>query len=300
MAPSPEASSPRPDRRAQPVRVPRVPARAGRAACASRTSRCCPARPFPLGATWNGTGTNFSLFSESAAARRTVPVRRRRPRDPRSDPRGNRVHPSRVPARRRAGSALRLPRARAVVAAAGRAQQPAEVAARSVRQGGHRCGRLGSARLSVSLRRREPSEHERQRALHAEVGRRQPVLRLGQRPAAGHAVARDARVRGARQGLHADAPVGAAEPPRHVRGARGPRRRRLVRRARCHRGRADAGAPVRARPPARADGPAQLLGLQLDRLLRAARRVQRHRRSRPAGAGVQADGAHVARRRASK
>jgi glycogen operon protein len=25
-----------------------------------------PGRPFPLGATWDGTGTNFSLFSEHA------------------------------------------------------------------------------------------------------------------------------------------------------------------------------------------------------------------------------------------
>ena len=26
-----------------------------------------PGRPFPLGATWDGTGTNFALFSETAA-----------------------------------------------------------------------------------------------------------------------------------------------------------------------------------------------------------------------------------------
>ena len=25
-----------------------------------------PGRPFPLGATWDGNGTNFSLFSENA------------------------------------------------------------------------------------------------------------------------------------------------------------------------------------------------------------------------------------------
>ena len=37
-----------------------------------------PGRPFPLGATWDGQGTNFSLFSEHADARRAVPVRRRR------------------------------------------------------------------------------------------------------------------------------------------------------------------------------------------------------------------------------
>ena len=42
-------------------------------------------------------------------------------------------------------------------------------------------------------------------------------------------------------------------------------------------------APARARP-------AQLLGVQLDRLLRAAPRIQQLRRARPAGAGVPADG----------
>ena len=65
MSPSPEASSPRPDRRAQPVRVPRVP-RAQDAPPAVANLAVLPGTPFPLGATWNGTGTNFSLFSESA------------------------------------------------------------------------------------------------------------------------------------------------------------------------------------------------------------------------------------------
>ena len=37
-----------------------------------------PGDPFPLGAHWDGGGTNFSLFSENATARRAVPVRRGR------------------------------------------------------------------------------------------------------------------------------------------------------------------------------------------------------------------------------
>jgi len=35
---------------------------------ASRRARVWPGRPYPLGATWNGQGTNFALFSENATA----------------------------------------------------------------------------------------------------------------------------------------------------------------------------------------------------------------------------------------
>ena len=37
-----------------------------------------PGAAYPLGATWDGWGTNFALFSEAAEARRAVPVRRGR------------------------------------------------------------------------------------------------------------------------------------------------------------------------------------------------------------------------------
>ena len=43
--------------------------------------RVWPGRPYPLGATWDGAGTNFAVFSEAAEVGRAVPVRRgRRPR----------------------------------------------------------------------------------------------------------------------------------------------------------------------------------------------------------------------------
>ncbi|HKP14803.1 MAG TPA: hypothetical protein VJT85_02005, partial [Gemmatimonadaceae bacterium] len=32
------------------------------------TLRIWPGRPYPLGATWDGTGVNFALFSENATA----------------------------------------------------------------------------------------------------------------------------------------------------------------------------------------------------------------------------------------
>ncbi|MGH8978128.1 MAG: glycogen debranching protein GlgX [Acidimicrobiia bacterium] len=65
MSISPEASSPQPDRRARPVRAPRVP-RAQDAPPHVANLAVLPGTPFPLGAAWNGTGTNFSLFSEAA------------------------------------------------------------------------------------------------------------------------------------------------------------------------------------------------------------------------------------------
>ena len=69
--------------------------------------------------------------------------------------------------------------------------------------------------------------------------------------------------------------------------------------ARHHGDRADARAPVRPRPPPRAARPAQLLGLQLDRLPRSAQRLHRRRprggRAAGSGAGVQVDGQGAAR-----
>ena len=65
MAAPPEANEPRPDRRAGAVSVPRVP-RAQDAPPRVANYAVLPGAPFPLGAAWNGTGTNFSLFSESA------------------------------------------------------------------------------------------------------------------------------------------------------------------------------------------------------------------------------------------
>ena len=66
-------------------------------------------------------------------------------------------------------------------------------------------------------------------------------------------------------------------------------------RPRHHRDRAHAGAPVRAGRHPPAEGPAQLLGLQHDRLLRAAQRVRQRHHGRAARAGVQGHGPRPAR-----
>ena len=52
--------------------------------------RSGPARPYPLGATYDGAGTNFALFSEVAEGR-ALPVRRRGQGDPRRPARGRRL-----------------------------------------------------------------------------------------------------------------------------------------------------------------------------------------------------------------
>jgi glycogen operon protein len=66
MVVPPDANLPRPDRRARSVPGPRVP-RVQDAPPRVANLAVLPGEPFPLGATWNGTGTNFSLFSEVAS-----------------------------------------------------------------------------------------------------------------------------------------------------------------------------------------------------------------------------------------
>ena len=121
-----------------------------------------PGKPFPLGARYDGDGTNFSLFSENAERVELclfdeggddLEVRV----DVRSGPRSLAL----LSARSRARPALRLSRARSVRPATGSSLQPGEAAARSVRQGDrrHRCrGRRAS--LRVRTRRSEDADLE--------------------------------------------------------------------------------------------------------------------------------------------
>ena len=65
-----------------------------------------PGRPYPLGATYDGTGTNFALFSEVAERVELCLIADGRHRDPRRPDRGRRVRVARLPARAsRPGSA---------------------------------------------------------------------------------------------------------------------------------------------------------------------------------------------------
>jgi hypothetical protein len=94
----------------------------------------------------------------------------------------------------------------------------------------------------------------RLRPAHDEVGRHQPLLRLGPRPPPNHdyheSVIYEAHVKGMTM-THPDVPE---EHPRHLRRHGAPGRGRPPRQARRHRGRADAGAPVRQDPTCRTRG----------------------------------------------
>ena len=102
----------------------------------------------------------------------------------------------------------------------------------------------------------------RQRRPCAPGGRRRSGVHVGRRPAAAHALARDAHLRTAREGLHRDAPRHPRAPARHVSRAgvgTGDPPPALARR---HGGGTDARPPPRGRLAPRAAGAVELLGLQ--------------------------------------
>ena len=252
---------------------------------------------YPLGATFDGSGTNFALFSSvadrvelclfDAAGVETRVELTERDAD---------IWHGYLPGRP-ARPALRLPGARAVRPQERAPLQPDQAAARPVREGGRRRRRLGRGVLLLPVEQPQGRQQQGLRAARAQVGRGQPLLRLVRRPLTQDALPRDGDLRGARQGAHHDAPDGARVDARHVRRPRAPGDDRALREARHHRDRAHAGAPLRPRPPPARARAVQLLGLQLDRLLRPARRLLRRRQRRAAGARVQGDGARAAPRR---
>ena len=113
----------------------------GRPSATERRVRVWPGSPAPLGATWDGEGTNFAIFSEHATAVDLCLFDR--PEDGQEsaqDPsaRADRPDLARVSAGRASGPALRLPGARTVRAGGGPPVQPGQAAARSLRQGDQR------------------------------------------------------------------------------------------------------------------------------------------------------------------
>ena len=201
-----------------------------------------PGQPYPLGATYDGMGTNFSVFSEVAERVELCLFDARRHRDPGRPARERRPLLARLPAQHGPRPALRLPGPRPLPTptrgcAATRpssSSTPTPRPSRARSSGASRCSTTGSPTPRHSTQRR------RQRPQHAQGGRHQPLLRLGQRPSPPHAVARVGGLRGPRQGLH-------PAPPRHPRGPAGHLRRpgppgvdRVPEGARGHRRRAAA------------------------------------------------------------
>ena len=197
-----------------------------------RVTEVWPGGPFPLGADWDGDGTNFSLFTENAERvelclfddddnEERVELTERTALNwhcylPGVGPGqryGYRVH------------GPYEPDARAPL-------QPAQAADRPLRQGDRGHGRLGRGQRAA-LRARRASGDDADLELDDEddarrdpqVRRRRPALRLGGRPPAAHAVARDGDLRDARQGLHQAPPGRARGPARHLRRAGRPTRR---------------------------------------------------------------------------
>ena len=207
-----------------------------------------PGRPFPLGPTWDGHGTNFSLFSENAdgvelclfddeGREERVGVAQRTSHN-------WHVYLPGVGPGQRYGYRV----SRAVGADRRPSLQPGEAPDRSlcegdrgpdrVRQGegarlcpgpGGRAGRGGLGACDPALRR----------------DRR--LVRLGGRRASAAPMGRDGDLRAARQGVHAAHARRARRPARHVRGPRLGRRCRASARSGDHRGRAPPGPPHRRR-----------------------------------------------------
>ena len=234
--------------------------------------------PFPLGPTWDGNGTNFSLFSEHAQRvelclfdEDDARSASRSPTAPRST--GTATCPASAPARATA-TASTAPTSPRRATASTRPSCCIDPYAKAIE--GNVDWEAANALPYVPDAEDpenadlEPDDEDSAPAIPKclVVDDR---LRLGGRRAAAHPVERDGHLRGPREGLH-EAPSRCARgPARHLRRPGLRAGDRLPQGARRHRGRAAADPPHRRRElPARA-GPDQLLGLQLDRLPRAAR-----------------------------
>ena len=232
------------------------------------TMRVWPGTPHPLGATWDGEGVNFALFSRHATDVQLCIFEHAEDAVPTftvHDAPGHRLGLVLLPARRPARHPLRLPGRRAVGPRAGTPIQPRQAPHRSLRQGGERTHPLERRDLRAQSRRRGRRPHARPPGLgrvDAEVGGGRPGIHVGGRPRAAHALEPYGHLRVPRPGHDDDAPGGARTPPGHLPGPVHRRHDRSLPRPRDHRRRAHAGAPVRRRPAPGRAGSDQLLGLQ--------------------------------------
>ena len=237
-----------------------------------------PGRPNPRGATFDGAGVNFAVWSQ-VATRVEICLYDAADPDARDgslrSSRDDRARLSRLRAGPGGRAALRPSRARPLRARARAPLQPEQAARRSVRQGDLGRGRLvaAGARLQAGRGRRRAGRPDdrpaRQRPGRPEERDRRRSLRLGRRPAARDAVARDDHLRGARARLHQAASRGAGAAARQLRRPGPSRGHRPPQGAGHHRDRASARSRVRRRRLPRGSVAAELLGLQHARLLRA-------------------------------
>ncbi len=188
----------------------------------SRPDRLLPGLPYPLGATWDGLGTNFAVFSANAtkielclfdpSARRQIAALRAAGM--------HRRGLARLPAQRARRPDLRLSRARSLRAAPWPSLQSPQAAARSLCAApGRRASHLRRAvRLPRELAARRPLlRPARQRARHVEGGGGRRQLQLGRRSPARRAVVRYRHLRGPCARPQHAAPGPAAQRARNLR-----------------------------------------------------------------------------------
>ena len=227
-------------------------------------------KAYPLGATYDGSGTNFAVFSEAAEKVELCLFGRGRTLESQGDAaRGRRLRLARLHPQHRARPALRLPGVRPVRSCGGAALQPEQAADRPVREGDRRHLRVEPVAVRLQLRRSRQPQRRRLGGQHAQVGGDQPVLRLGRGSPARARIRRHRHLRGARQGAHPDAPGHPGEHSRDVCRRRTPGDHRAPEVVGRQRDRVDADASLRRRLDVDRQGADQLLGLQHHRLLRA-------------------------------
>ncbi len=143
-----------------------------------------PGKAYPLGATYDGSGTNFAVFSEVAEKVELCLFDADGTEIQGDAARGRRLRLARLHPQHRARPALRLPRARPLRSGRRTTVQPEQAAARPVRQGHRRHLRVEPVAVRLQLRRSRQPQRRRLGGQHAQVGGDQPVLRLGRRPPA--------------------------------------------------------------------------------------------------------------------
>ncbi len=181
-----------------------------------------PGRPFPLGATWDGEGTNFALWSSTATGVEVCLF----------DDEGTEVRvplehstfqvwhgylPGVVPGQRY-GFRVDGPND----PSRGLFHNRGQAADRPVRPGDRGCVRRQPGGV-----RRQPGRFG---AVRAPLGARARGLPVGRGPTTAHPVGRHRHLRTARSRLHHDAPGRAAAPAGHLRRTRTPGRHRLPQR----------------------------------------------------------------------
>ena len=166
-----------------------------------------PGKPYPLGATYDGSGTNFAVFSEAAERVELCLFDRRRERDPGRAARGRRLRLARVscPASSR-GSATATACTVRYDPARRAALQSEQAAAGSVRQGHRRRVPWDQSLFSYDFGDPDSRNDDDSAASMPKSVVINPFFDWGIGPPAAARIRRHRHLRGARQGPHPDAP----------------------------------------------------------------------------------------------